>query len=308
MTLAIDCSCGAHLEIDDKFAGQTIQCPDCQRALEAPTAEQVRLRTSGFALASLILALIGALTVVGSIMAVILGAIGLRSIARHPDRLTGNGYAVAGMALGVIFTALGLFAYFKVELIGLDRLLREQQWASKLEFGEQMEVSDSGVTMVRPSKNWGVFRDRRRSDNAFVQPAGDALILVDVRDDAHAIGFAIAKGPLLEDNAQVYRERALKEFLRSELAHQLARKRVDGPLPEVKVVSNLKGADAKDPQELLLDVKLGKHLRTFIMKIIPSQGDLLVVAAGARKNRFEALEGQLRQIVNNFKASERAQP
>ena len=33
MAVSLKCGCGARLEIDDKFAGKVIPCPDCQRPL-----------------------------------------------------------------------------------------------------------------------------------------------------------------------------------------------------------------------------------------------------------------------------------
>ena len=54
MALSLTCSCGALLEIDDKFAGKIINCPDCNRPLNtAPPVPEPPL-TSGFALASLL--------------------------------------------------------------------------------------------------------------------------------------------------------------------------------------------------------------------------------------------------------------
>src|SRR5207302_8262451 len=103
MTLSLTCTCGARLEIDDKFAGQPINCPDCQRALQAPAAKEATgRRTSGLALASILLALIGAFTVVGTLAAVVLGVLALLQIAGKPDRLAGKGYALAGILLGVL--------------------------------------------------------------------------------------------------------------------------------------------------------------------------------------------------------------
>src|SRR5260370_4798880 len=110
MTLAINCTCGAHLEVDDRFAGQTIQCPDCHKGLQAPSLTSPLQRTSGLALASLILALVGAFTVVGTIVAVVLGGLALRQIARQPDKLSGRRFALAGMGAGALLTAVSLFA------------------------------------------------------------------------------------------------------------------------------------------------------------------------------------------------------
>jgi hypothetical protein len=57
-------------------------------------------RTSGAAIASLILGIIGCLPLVTSILAVILGIIGIRKTA--DPRYTGRGLAIAGLILGII--------------------------------------------------------------------------------------------------------------------------------------------------------------------------------------------------------------
>ena len=58
--------------------------------------ERLPLRTSGYALASVILALVGAFTLIGSAVAVVFGVCGLISISRNRGRLTGSAYAVFG--------------------------------------------------------------------------------------------------------------------------------------------------------------------------------------------------------------------
>src|SRR5262245_37908739 len=82
MTLSIKCACGVPLEFDDSFAGKQINCPDCQRPLTIPQANQATARTCGFALASLLLALVGAFTLVGTVAAVVLGAVALVRMRR----------------------------------------------------------------------------------------------------------------------------------------------------------------------------------------------------------------------------------
>src|SRR5262245_33563958 len=122
MTLSLTCACGARLDIDDKFAGQQINCPDCQRALQAPVREPIK-RTSGLALASIVLALIGAFTIVGTVAAVVVGILALLQLANHGDRLAGRGYAIAGIVFGVLFTGGTLFAISSLELFGLTSLM-----------------------------------------------------------------------------------------------------------------------------------------------------------------------------------------
>ena len=78
MPLALTCTCGVHLEIDDKFAGQIVNRPDCGRAVQVPRTEASGRQTSGLALASIILALVGAFTVIGTVLAVLVGVLALR--------------------------------------------------------------------------------------------------------------------------------------------------------------------------------------------------------------------------------------
>jgi len=302
MILAIDCTCGAHLEIDGKFAGQVIQCPDCQQPLQVPVAAPGSLRTSGFALASFILALVGAFTVIGTICAIVLGILGLRAIAKDRARLAGNGYALAGIVLGVLLTALSLFAYARVELFGLDRLLREPQWAGKLEFDDRAEVTtQAGFSVPRPSKNWGRFLDQ--SDSLFVEP--DSVLLVDVRDDAHAIGFSFPKAIDAAERLETDREQALHKFLDLRPVRLLARShgKVHAGAPQVVSTTKLPGNAGRESQEVVFDVHLGKHERTFVMRIFPVEDRLVVVAAGARKNRFAGMETDLRHIVTKFRVN-----
>src|SRR5262245_24026439 len=104
MPLALTCTCGVLLEIDDKFAGQIVNCPDCKRPVEVPKTESPGRRTSGLALTSLILALVGAFTIIGTVLAVLTGALALRQVGRSQGRLAGRAYAIAGLVIGVVMT------------------------------------------------------------------------------------------------------------------------------------------------------------------------------------------------------------
>src|SRR5262245_13070273 len=100
MPLSLSCSCGARFEVEETFAGQEVACPECQTSLKAPLPHCVPRRTSGLAVASVILAVAGAFTLIGTLLAVVLGAAALVSIARHRERLAGAGYAVFGIVWG----------------------------------------------------------------------------------------------------------------------------------------------------------------------------------------------------------------
>lgn len=76
-------------------------------------------QTSGMAIASLVMGIAGwtLLPLVGSILAIVFGYAARRDIRRRPDKLTGEGMAIAGLVLGwimvglsVIGLCLGVFA------------------------------------------------------------------------------------------------------------------------------------------------------------------------------------------------------
>jgi uncharacterized membrane protein YvbJ len=89
--------CGEKIPDDAKF------CPKCGAALtakveraRAPAPATTKERTSGMAVASLILGILGI-----SILAIIFGAIGISQTNKDPN-LKGKGLAIAGLVLGII--------------------------------------------------------------------------------------------------------------------------------------------------------------------------------------------------------------
>ena len=118
MPLSLTCDCGARFEVEDALAGQSVACPECQQPLKAPSFQRPVVRTSGFALASFLLAVVGAFTVVGTIAAVVLGLIAVVRILRDRERIAGLGFAGFGVGLGLAFTAITLWAISNGELFG----------------------------------------------------------------------------------------------------------------------------------------------------------------------------------------------
>src|SRR2546425_5139528 len=109
MPIPLTCLCGSFLEIDDKFAAQTIQCPDCRRTLVVPALQAVAVpsgpvRTSGLALASFVLAVAGAFTVAGTLLAGLLGGVAVRTIRSPRKQITRKGFAGAGVIPGGLLT------------------------------------------------------------------------------------------------------------------------------------------------------------------------------------------------------------
>jgi hypothetical protein len=75
--------------------------------------------TSGKAIASLIFGLLFCIPIIAPILAIVLGALGLRDIGRSEGRLKGQGLAIAGMVTG----GIGLVILGPLVLIGIALLL-----------------------------------------------------------------------------------------------------------------------------------------------------------------------------------------
>jgi hypothetical protein len=169
MALSLICACGARFEVEDTLAGQDVSCPECQQSLKAPALKQPALRTSDLALASAVFALVGAFTLVGTVIAVILGVLALIRIRRNRDRISGAGFAIFGIVGGTAFTLLFVLALGSGELFGLGGRLRRNMLADRVNTsGELTHKDDSGFSITRPSRDWGV---------ATVDELGDPFVI-----------------------------------------------------------------------------------------------------------------------------------
>lgn len=189
MPLSLICACGARIELEDTLAGQEIACPECQQPLKAPAgaAHSQPVRTSGFALASLVLAVAGAFTIVGTLAAIVLGVVAVISIMRQRDRLAGLGYAIAGIVIGLIFTPLTLFAFSTSELFGLASTIRERNLAPFVDKTGPLEAVKNGWAITRPNEQWGVANVDKVNDpflDMFLAKSTPDLLLAQVKHNA----------------------------------------------------------------------------------------------------------------------------
>src|SRR5512140_3371363 len=103
-------SCGAEIPPGERY------CGNCGRAVDGPlqgsmgAVRSTAGDTSGKAIASLVLGLLGlfAIPVIGSVLAIVLGGQAKREIAAEP-RLGGEGLASAGVILGWVGVGLVMF-------------------------------------------------------------------------------------------------------------------------------------------------------------------------------------------------------
>ena len=290
MTLSLTCTCGARLEIDEKFAGQTITCPDCQKPLRAPGRDQNQ-PVSGLALASLVLALAGAFTIVGSFIAVVLGFIGLREINSNPESVGGRSLAKAGIGLGIGLGFISLLGLLTPGFFGLAGLLREVEWAGKVDYAGALKVAGKGFTLTRPSGTWGLLRKNPAAGST----AQEDLVLVSVREDAYALASAIDL-PRPEDMAKCQEDAVAR--LRSILTAVLG---PEGSAAKVTASKVLPAPEGKEKSEAIVEGMFAGRPRTFLVHVFKVQPDkIFVIAAGARSNRFERLQPLLEKIVESF--------
>ncbi len=298
MAISVTCSCGARLELDDKFAGKAVPCPDCQQPLNTKLVadERGQVPISGLALTSLILALVGGCTVVGSLAAIVVGYFAMRQIAREPERFGGLNFARAGMIAGGVFTLLTLGALMSSDAFGVDSLLREFRHAAELDYkteqGGQFKIQqpnrDHDFLIQRPSAAWAKLKPKGEDT--------DLLTLVNLREDAHLVCLSMP-----EQDEEAALDKAAERFRASGLFKDLNRPEAKAPTPEAeprKVPEN--------KNELILDVRVGNFDRTFLLRVVKAQkgGDLFLLAAGTRKGRFGRIVDDVRRAFDKFQVVE----
>ena len=104
--------CGEQNTEDSSF------CGNCGAALTQPTSLPQRpletMRTSGLAVASLVLGIIGFIINFLGILAIILGAVAISQTGKNPN-LKGRGMAVAGLVLGIIVIAFWIITLILIQ-------------------------------------------------------------------------------------------------------------------------------------------------------------------------------------------------
>jgi hypothetical protein len=299
MPLSLSCPCGATFDVEDTFAGQTVGCPECQASIKVPAAAEGARRTSGFALASLVLALAGAFTLVGTLAAVLCGLIGLMSIGRSRGRLAGAGFAVFGMLLGVLFTGLTVLGIVRVELFGFGDQFRTYLLNSQVDFTGPTEIvlPQQGFKITRPTVKWGVAKpDLIKEQNShsilmLVNPAKDAYV------DVEALGIT---GETMDQLLQ----RVVQSFRDQEAAvaeHPGVRE-----VSDVAVRDNrrLPKRDSSEVGELVLNIRFMNQPLTYLIQVVKEpgfRGRAFVVRGWTSRRRFAQEEADLRDGVESFR-------
>lgn len=300
----LTCACGTRFEVDESLAGQEVLCPECQQPLQAPAAARPPLVTSGWALASVLLALLGAFTIVGTLAAVIFGIVALVTIARHRDRLTGAGFAVFGICIGVLFTVLTVVAMNAADVFGLETWIRERTMTRQVDTTGPLEVVQGikGFAITRPSEKWGQIQDNE-SDDPAVGLFQNNLDLLLMQLPRHAfIDVRALSSPPLQTLDQSEAE-VLSEF---ETQRHNPFEDDDDFRPATRVHrlggGRLAAKDGMEGREMTLELRCGgKPWLVLIRLHRRDNGRIYVVRAYAPKRRFDAIRGELVSALNSFR-------
>jgi hypothetical protein len=131
------------------------------------------------ALLSLFLALAGAFTLVGSIVAVFLGIWALRRIARS-DSLLGTGYALGGVVLGIVGAGVTLTILLRPGFVEISPFIRRWQLVGQLEAETIWPVStkDNVCVLPKAEAGWQRCREDRSNDPVISSVQGRREVLL----------------------------------------------------------------------------------------------------------------------------------
>ena len=323
MALSLTCLCGARFELEDTLAGQTIICPECQQPLKAPALQQTPVRTSNLALLSMVLALVGAFTLIGTAAAAVLGLMALAEIARNRDKVAGVGLALFGLIAGIGLTALTGFALFSGEVFGFAASLRERKLADQIDVVGPLEIVDAanGFAIKRPNKKWGVA----------VKDVDDPFLQGLVHDDAHLLLVKPSPYVFLDVRSEGLNNRTLdecKESILAEYQHEsedeppfIKQQRPVNPMkrsgrrtvnpdnnpfkPSKYILQQRKPLDIPgvEAMELRLEVTCVSKNWPFVIRLIKTNaGKLYVVRAFTpSKKYFKDAEAEIDEALDSFR-------
>jgi hypothetical protein len=303
----ITCACGTRFEVDDSLAGQEVLCPECQQPIQAPALQRLPRVTSGWALASVLLALIGAFTVVGTIIAILLGIIALVSISRHRDCVAGTGFAVLGIGMGLLFSVLTIVALNATDMFGLESWMRERTMAQKLDTSGPMEIvrGIKGFAISRPTEKWGQVPGNDSDDPAVggLQNNLDLLLM-------HMALHAFIDVRMLPLAAFQTLDQCESEILSELEIHRQARNPFEDddddfhPAGRVRRLGQrrLDAKDGMEGREIEVEVRCaGKPWHFLIRLYRRGNGSIYVVRAYGPKRRFSDVRDELETALDSFR-------
>jgi hypothetical protein len=301
--------------VDASLAGQEVSCPECQHPLKIPARSRGSgsgAKTSYWALASAALALLGAFTILGSAVAVLLGVVALVLILRDRERSAGLGLALFGIIAGTLCTVLTLVALARVDFSGLNRWVRQRSLAGKIDLSGPLEIVTNDFVLVRPSEQWGRVK-RNTSDDPEVGVLQERLDLLLANLDLRAF-VDVSRDP---NDTHLDRVQGRQPL---DLARTQSGEAGDGEfdfeMGRPRLVVQVASLHRRDlPQrnkvlgrEQLLEARRGRQLWRFLVRtyqraddVEKTQDSVFIVRAYAPAPQFNAHEAELRACLDSFR-------
>lgn len=308
MPISVTCQCGARLEIDEKFLGKEIPCPDCQRPLPTkapptppPLETPSHRRKSGLAVTSLALAL--ALPVVGGIAAIITGILALKQIAKQPNKLEGAGYARAGIVVGGVSLLLGLVVLISPFAFGADQLLRELRMAGKITYSKDNPIeNDRGNVRIQINNISPRWAKWTHSSTSNLNNVTDLLILANPTDDAFIACIEVSD--INADDPEEKQKKILAQFYQSDLVNIVGELH-GGKVTREGTVANKKIVEG-NKEEITLDMNFGGVVfstqRRFLIQYSATEKTVFRVNVGVCRPRdFDRLQDTFREAFKTIK-------
>jgi uncharacterized protein DUF4190 len=299
MAISLKCVCGAVLDIDDRFQGTKIPCPDCNRLLDTSPPLGPPKTTSGWALAAFVLPLVGMLTFVGPVAGIVCGILGLRQVRLDPT-VGGRNFARAGIALGGVFALLSMMALTMGEFFNLDGMLRvfltprdlTPQSADKDVLGTPPLAESWTFALRLPTRGWIKIPVKNVDD-------GVDLTLANPWLDMQAVCFSIGN---VDEKLDDIRMKAIQRFLDTKLVSDLNRG-VEAPqFPNPDQIKSTAESPDKGPRQLFeIDLTLGRIPRVFLFRTWWDKARVNAVVVGCRKTRFVSEEETLHKLLDAAK-------
>jgi hypothetical protein len=309
MSIALTCDCGARYEVEDLFAGQEVSCPECQHRTRAPLVKDAPRRTSLLALYSLVVAIVGAFTLVGSAAGALLALLAIARMNTGRVPRGGLGYVIAALVVAVVGAGATVGILYHPAASRLIGWQRRGGVAARSDTSGPPEVGsrDNACVLTRPP-GWGRLRQDRGLDPSIdylqanrdlilIGPQGDAYI--DIHRDADIPGDLIGVGDRLSlelqappptadpDDDNPMNRHAQDNFII----------RTSGKLPDI---------DGYEGREWIVDLRRGKQTWRWLLRAYRKRADgegkvrpVYVLRAYATARRFH--EPELKKALDSVR-------
>ncbi len=254
-----------------------------------PTPKIVTLPHSALALASALLVLIGAFTVVGTIAGIVVGILGLLSIRKNPDKVQGVALAAFGIGAGIAFTVITLLILHTPDALGLGRYFRSSMWNGKVDRSTALEVRGDDFTLTLPSADWGIVKNAKLGQTIVDTLQGKDTRMLLMQTVRFAFVDIDSKEPGVDHPLEQRMESYVQDF--------------PFKINEADTTEKIKSQENLLSIEKTLNLRCSGQPWVLILRLSrkPEKSKLIMLRAFAPKATFRDAEREMRKILDSLK-------